>query len=100
MHKHVELLRAWYRDYRARARAALRNTKQPPWTEAMVLQWLCLLGIPPFEHVLPVLERGERACACGALEDARSPFVSGVFPPDGCVLQCPNCGVQWLERKG
>lgn len=96
MHKHVDELRVWYRGYRSRSIAAQRE-KKPPWTEAMVIEWLCILAVPPFENVLPVLARGVRACAC-TTKEAGLPAVACVFPPKGCVWECSRCGARWVER--
>lgn len=98
MRDHLDLLRGWYRDYRGRSRAAMRERK-PPWTEQMVLEWLCILGVPPFESALPTLARGVRACAC-TQKEAGLPQVACVFPPDGCVWECAKCGARWVERTG
>lgn len=97
MRRHVDDLRVWYRGYRARSRAALRE-KQPPWTEGLVLEWLCTLQVPPFDRVLPVLEHGERGCACDRKQVGDS-AVACVFP-GGLVLQCFACGARWLVRQG
>ena len=97
MRKHLDLLRAWYRGFRQRKHAALWQ-KEPPWTEEMVIGWLCNFGIPPFEAVLPVLARGVRACACN-VKEAGMPAVACVFPPNGCVRECNGCGARWLEKS-
>lgn len=96
MRTHLELLRGYYRGFRARKLAALRE-KKPPWTEELVLSWLCNLQIPPFEYVLPSLARGVRACACDT-KAAGLPQVACVFP-GGSVRECALCGARWLERQ-
>lgn len=95
MREHVELLRGYYVDHRARQRAA-RAQKRPPWTEDLVLEWLMILRIPPFEHILPVLERGVPCPGCQKHEGL--PYVACVFP-GGCVRECRGCGGRWLEGE-
>jgi len=95
MNKHVDELRVYYRGYRARSLAAMRE-KKPPWTEALVLEWLCYLGIPPFENALSVLARGVRACAC-TTKEAGLPAVACTFS-GGCVWECAKCGTRWLGK--
>ena len=93
----LDLLRPYYRDFRARKLAALRE-KRPPWTEEMVLEWLCILKVPPFENVLPTLGAGERACGCNT-KDVGLPMIACVFP-GGRLRECKGCAVRWLEREG
>jgi hypothetical protein len=96
LHEHVEQLRPYYRGFPARRRAAMREQK-PPWTEEFVLEWLCILGVPPFDHVVPTLGRGVRACACTTAE-VGLPMIACVFP-GGRLRECKGCGARWLERE-
>ena len=93
MDEHVAQLRAYYADHRARQRAA-RKQKHPSWTEDLVLEWLMILRVPPFDHILPVLERGVPCPACRKHEG--QPYVACVFR-GGCVRECRGCGARWLE---
>lgn len=95
MRAHLDLLRGYYRGFRARKLASLR-AKEPPWTEEMVITWLCTFQVPPFEAVLSVLARGVRACACDP-KATGLPAVACVFR-GGCVWECRGCGTRWLER--
>jgi hypothetical protein len=96
MKQHLELLRAFYRDHRARQRAAHAQPR-PPWTENMILEWLLILQIPPFEHVLPTLTRGAPCPSCRKNEGL--PYVACVFP-GGRVRECRGCGGRWLGAEG
>ena len=95
MRAHVALLRPYYRSFQERRRAALREPK-PPWTEELVIEWLCILQIPPFENVLPTLATGARACGCDVKEVGLA-MISCVYP-GGRVRECKGCGARWLER--
>lgn len=96
MRAHLDELRPYYRDLRARRLAAMRE-KQPPWTEEMVFEWLCILQVPPFENVLPLFARGVQPCSC-LTRDVGLPHVACVFP-GGRVRECKGCEVRWLERE-
>jgi hypothetical protein len=90
MKQHVELLRRFYADHRARQ-------PKPPWTEDMVIGWLVMLQIPPFENAMTVLGRGAPCPQCRKNEG--QPHVTCVFP-GGRVRECKGCGAQWLEVEG
>lgn len=97
MAKHLELLRAYYRERRRRQRAAARV--QPlGWTEDMVVGWAALWRIPPFDSVYPVLQRGSLCpCTSGAAHNRLRgvSFVEATFP-EGILHCCGDCGVRWL----
>jgi hypothetical protein len=94
MKEHLESLRAYYRARRQRKRANAR-AKRPPWDEDLVLKWAALWRIPPFEDTYPRLRRGA-SCRCGAQwKHGGGVFVETVFP-EGRVLHCRECHLEWL----
>lgn len=93
---HLDLLRTWYRGFRARKRAAARE-KHQPWTEEMVLEWLAIFRVSPFDGVYPALARGVPCPECKVSTTAQNqPYVACVFP-GGAVRECRGCGARWLE---
>jgi hypothetical protein len=65
----------------------------------MVVEWLCLLRIKPFEGALPVLQHGAPCPGCGAVGERASPatFIKAVFP-GGCLEECRRCEARWLRN--
>jgi hypothetical protein len=96
MDSHAALLRGFYAELRRRQRARAGKG----WDETMVLRWLALLRIPPFDHVHPVLPRGTACPTCGALGDRAAPatFVRSVWP-GGSLCECRRCGMLWLNEE-
>jgi hypothetical protein len=97
MERHVALLR---RFYVARRRWKQANAQRPPkeheWDAEMVLEWLSLFRIAPFESIYATLPRTE-GCPCGAKDSQgrASSFTSVVFP-GGCRWTCLACRRSWL----
>src|SRR4051794_26945097 len=89
MNSHLRLLREFYRARAARRAAGLRRGI---WDEDLVIEWLCLLRIKPFDSALLVVEAGARSPGCGAIGERGSPttFIKAVFP-GGCLAECRRC---------
>ena len=66
----------------------------------MVIGWLSLLRIPPFEHVYKVLPRGAPCPNCGATGERAAPatFVHGSWP-GGWIEQRRRCETSWLHEE-
>jgi hypothetical protein len=96
MDSHLACLRLFYADHRKR-RAARQRSRDKTWDEAMVITWLGLLRIPPFENVHQILPRDFPCPKCGAIGDRSSPsvFVRSVWP-GGSLQQCRRCEATWL----
>jgi hypothetical protein len=94
MTKHLAALRRHYMARRKRLRAAALGSSE--WTEDFVLEWLCLLQIPPFDRFYAELPDGH--CPCGArMRDGAGAHVQSVFP-GGYLMRC-LCGQTWLVRR-
>ena len=97
MHAQLESLRAFYRTRKRRRREQSR-VAHPPWDEDMVLKWAAIWRIPPLDNVYPQLRRGT-ACRCGAQwKHGAGVFVETEFP-EGLVLHCRECNLEWLVLK-
>jgi hypothetical protein len=91
MERHVWLLRRYYADH-------LRREREPNlWTERLVVEWLCLLRVPPFDRVYQVLPREAPWPICSSTEKRGAPslWVESAFP-GGAKLRC-RCGASWLQ---
>lgn len=99
MQAHLRSLRVYYRGYRARRRqqAQARPRGQVvPWDEETVIAWLGTFRVPPFDHMLPVIDRAAPCPACGAARDMYSVLTRCSFP-GGAVFACRYCNTEWLE---
>jgi hypothetical protein len=98
MDSHAALLRSFYADLRRRQTGRAR-ARAKDWDETMVLRWLALLRIPPFDQVYPVLPRGAPCPTCGARGERAAPatFVRSVWP-GGSLCECRRCGTLWLNE--
>jgi hypothetical protein len=66
-------------------------------TMESVIEWLCVLRIPPFANVYKVLGPAASCPECG--EDARFvAYTRSVFP-GGSVSACKKCGATWLQES-
>jgi hypothetical protein len=99
MDSHLGLLRSYYRELRAR-RLARERMGAKGWDESMVVGWLALLRIPPFENVYQVLPRGKPCPKCGAVGERAAPatFVRSVWP-GGSLCECRRCDARWITEE-
>jgi hypothetical protein len=96
---HAADLRKFYAELRAR-RERRRESGDRSWDEDMVVGWLCLLRIPPFDHVYPLRPRGEPCVACGEKGGREAPGVFVRVAAAGVrLVQCQSCGEQWLHEE-
>ena len=72
--------------------AGAQHQIQLHWDEDLVVEWLRLLRIPPFDH--HYLVRGETACDRCAYQPGR--VVTKAVFPGGSKFECLQCGQQWL----
>jgi len=94
MRRHLEHLRCFYRMHRARLGEKAALARRGEWEVDMVIGWLGLFGIPPFDHVFGELAQGAR-CPCGRTSGYTH---SGVSFPGGRVWVCGACTREWLVR--
>ena len=95
MTSHLQDLRSlWRRRNPAQGRRARG------FDEGLVVEWLCLLRMPPFENVYPVQARGDPCPKCGAKEERAAPssFVLASFT-GGSLHECRQCKSCWLTYR-
>jgi hypothetical protein len=68
------------------------------WSEALALEWMRTLRVPPFESAYPVRPFGSACEACGGVRgQARGALTDCVFP-GGARMRCHTCDPVWLEE--
>jgi hypothetical protein len=93
MTSHLESLRRFYSEHRR----AERGRRPEEWSQDLVIEWLCIFHIPPFESIYPVRARASSLCIrCGHNTD-RDPSVRAVYP-GGTLYYC-KCGARWIVEE-
>jgi hypothetical protein len=93
MADHCDRLRLYYLALRHGLDSA-RHRVEVHWDEELVLEWMRLLRLPPFQDHYPVRD----TAGCERCESRPGTVVTkGVFP-GGAKLECLQCGTQWLMR--
>lgn len=92
MREHLALLRGFYKWRRAETRARLRAKPPAPWNVDIVLGWVALWRIPPFDSIYKTLPKGA-PCPCGAGQQAMHCECAW---PGGHLLRCRACATTWL----
>lgn len=94
MRRHLEHLRRYYREHRRRARVQAARAGVEAWEVDLVLTWLFLFQISPFEHFYGELAEGG-PCPCGQKHAYNR---GGVSFPGGRTWTCAACTREWLVR--
>jgi hypothetical protein len=99
MNSHVAALRRFYRE-RQRRVAFQELASERSWDEDVIIEWLSIFRIPPFDRIY-VLQPREAPCpncakghAQGADVDYRAVF------PGGRLQECRACKTAWLSSDG
>lgn len=95
MPTHLRALRIFYRALRARRRV-LAKVDPPPWTEDLVLDWLAIFRIPPFERHYPTRPAHAPCPGCGAANALGLDVVNRAVHAGGYISECKRCGKEWL----
>ena len=97
---HLQALRSYYRRRHRRALAEALSEHRA-WDENVVLEWLAILRIEPFDRVYAVCEREAPCPACVATRGHGGGEVDycAVFP-GGQLRQCRVCKHAWLVSDG
>jgi hypothetical protein len=98
MQHHLEQLRMFYRAHRARKRW-LSGQARPPWDVELTLQWACVLRVPPFERVYPVLGDDAPCPQCSAARDALTGTTVRLAWQGGWLMQCQRCDARWIVLR-
>lgn len=96
---HVAALGRYYRQrQRRKLLAALSDDR--PWDENVILEWLSILRIPPFERIYPVQSKDAACLKCsGDTVSAGNVDFRAVFP-GGSLRECRVCKTAWLVTDG
>lgn len=96
---HLNALRRFYRVRKQRA-LAQGLADERVWDEDVVLEWLAIFRIPPFDRVYQVRPRGAPcpSCGTGAAQGADVSY-RAVFP-GGSLTECLACRTVWLVSDG
>lgn len=97
MTDHVKLLRTFYAEALQRDRAARRHPRRPPWTEGIVLEWMAIFHLPPFESVYPVLARGAPCPQCESAPE--NVHLTRLVFPGGILTLCRRCQARWVVEE-
>lgn len=98
MEAHLRKLRVYYLALR-RGLTQGRHELDVHWSEALVLEWLKLLQLPPFERAYEV-RPGRSACrGCAQKRDHQSAIHTELVFPGGAKMRCFSCGAIWIERE-
>jgi len=95
MPRHLEHLRRYYRQHRRRSHLQSVKLHGAEWEVDLVLNWLFLFGIAPFEGYYGELPEGAR-CPCG---QAHGYTRGGVEFAGGRTWICGACTREWLVRR-
>lgn len=95
MASHLRHLRLYYLGLRHRLDVGRERRVEVHWTEEMVVEWMRLLRLPPYQAAYPVRERG--GMGCRRCENAPGTVVTVAVFPGGAKLRCRGCEAVWLE---
>jgi hypothetical protein len=99
METEAKELRRYYVELRERRKARLFK-RSKVWTENQVIDWLCLLRMPPFENVYTPVPHGTPCPKCGVTPSASAPTTIVCLNfPGGWMEQCRTCGARWLHEE-
>jgi hypothetical protein len=95
MTEHRAQLRGFWRQWKGGDQP---GRKKGDWSWELVVEWLCLLRIPPFEKIFPLHPRASSICpGCEVISERESPTAITVSTwAGGCLTECRRCGVCWL----
>jgi hypothetical protein len=91
---HLALLRRFWRNRSAAAQPLRRDD----WSWETVIEWLCMLRIPPLDRVYPLHQRASSICPnCEVISDRDTPAARIVRTwPGGSMMECRRCAACWL----
>jgi hypothetical protein len=97
MHAHATKLRIYYFALRRGLATHARNEVDIRWSEDLVVEWLKLLRIPPYESAYRVRTAQSPCSRCKARPNNQGgSFVTESTFPGGWKVRCSSCGEVWL----
>ena len=96
MADHLRALRAYW----ARRLAERKSVRPGELDVGLVVEWLCLLRIPPLDNVYAVLPRNAPCPKCADRQGRGAPSTYvRVSYPGGWFEECRRCGTCWLHSE-
>lgn len=69
------------------------------WTENLVLEWLRLLRIPPYDRSYAIRPRASRCDKCPPDRSSQPAVNTEAVFPGGSKMRCQVCGAVWVEEE-
>ncbi len=67
------------------------------WSEKLVVDWLKVLGVSPFEQGYPRRPRKSSCSTCREARNQQSVIHTEIVFPGGAKVRCFTCGEVWVE---
>lgn len=97
MDAHVKKLRVYYLALK-RGLTQGRHELDVHWSEALVIEWLKLLKLAPFDQAYEVRPKRAPCRACAQKRDHQSSVHTDMVFPGGSKMRCFACGAVWIEH--
>jgi hypothetical protein len=91
---HLEALRRYYRQ-RERHKLVQALAEHRAWDENVVIEWLAILRIPPFDNTYVVQSKEASCPRCAARRNGAEVDYRATFP-GGSLRECRVCKTAWL----
>ena len=98
MRAHLEKLRVYYLALK-KGLTRGRFELDVHWSEALVLEWLKLLRIAPFDRSYEVRPKKSPCKQCAVARDQQSVIHTELVFPGGSKMRCFACGAVWIEPE-
>ena len=95
---HARKLRLYYLALRHRLASPGRREVDVRWSEELVLEWLKVLRLPPYEAAYEIRPRGAGCGRCQKTTNDRTALHTEQNFPGGAKMSCHACGAVWLEE--
>jgi hypothetical protein len=98
MNEHrMQLRRFW-----SRWKSGDHERRKGEWGWELVVEWLCMLRIQPFEKIYPLHPRASSICpGCEVISEREAPSALPVVTwSGGSLTECRRCGACWLTDSG
>jgi hypothetical protein len=101
MHAHAAKLRAYYVLLRRGLATPGKNEVDIRWSEALVIEWMKILRMPPYENAYPVRPAQSSCSRCRETPtNEAGGFQTESTFPGGWKVRCSTCGEAWLVLEG
>lgn len=97
MGPHLQKLRLYYLALR-HGLASPANVVDVHWDEDLVVDWLKVLRLPPYETAYELRPRGSSCTRCAPRPQLQAITQTDRVFPGGAKIRCTLCGATWLEE--